>query len=166
MSEVIKDVGTPVVMDKRHEISRLSGTHGVGHVRMATESIVDISHAHPFWAYPFTDVTVVHNGQLTNYHGMKRDFESRGHFFQTMNDSELIAVMQFIFSDCLWKPFRHLPIGAWPPRETPEVVHRMSSTEYKVSQRGGTAFSLHNDQTAVEPECPLRVEFNGRFVEN
>jgi len=64
----------------------------VGHVRMATESAVDISHAHPFWAYPFTDVTVVHNGQLTNYHGMKREYESRGHHFQTQNDSELIAV--------------------------------------------------------------------------
>ena len=91
-SEVIKDVGTPVVMDERHQISKLKGTHGVGHVRMATESIVDISHAHPFWAYPFTDITVVHNGQLTNYHGMKREYEGRGHYFQTHNDSELIAV--------------------------------------------------------------------------
>ncbi|NQW15939.1 MAG: class II glutamine amidotransferase [Chloroflexi bacterium] len=92
VSEVIKDVGTPMVMDERHEISRLTGTHGVGHVRMATESVVDISHAHPFWAYPFTDVTVVHNGQLTNYHGMKRSYEDRGYHFQTGNDSELIAV--------------------------------------------------------------------------
>jgi hypothetical protein len=91
-SEVVKDVGTPMVIDERHEIKKLSGTHGVGHVRMATESAVDISHAHPFWAYPFTDVTVVHNGQLTNYHGMKREYESRGHHFQTHNDSELIAV--------------------------------------------------------------------------
>ena len=92
VSEVIKDVGTPVVMDERHGISKLSGTHGVGHVRMATESKVDISHAHPFWAFPFTDVTVVHNGQLTNYHGMRREYESRGRHFQTGNDSELIAV--------------------------------------------------------------------------
>jgi hypothetical protein len=91
-SEVIKDVGTPMAIDETHEIRKLSGTHGVGHVRMATESAVDISHAHPFWAYPFTDVTVVHNGQLTNYHGMKREYESRGHHFQTHNDSELIAV--------------------------------------------------------------------------
>ncbi len=83
VSEVIKDVGTPVVMDQRHGISKLSGTHGVGHVRMATESKIDISHAHPFWAYPFTDVTTVHTGLLTNYHGMKRDYESRGHHFQT-----------------------------------------------------------------------------------
>ena len=34
---------------------------------MATESDVDIRSAHPYWAYPFNDVSVVHNGQLTNY---------------------------------------------------------------------------------------------------
>ena len=91
-SEVIKDVGTPVAMDGRHDMSQLRGTHGIGHVRMATESKVDVNHAHPFWAYPFPDVTVVHNGQLTNYHKLKRMYEGQGHHFQTGNDSELIAV--------------------------------------------------------------------------
>ena len=52
--------------------SRVSGTHAIGHVRMATESDVDISGAHPYWAYPFSDVAVVHNGQLTNYFQWKR----------------------------------------------------------------------------------------------
>ena len=92
VSEVIKDVGTPVTMDQKHAISEIKGTHGIGHVRMATESRVDVNHAHPFWAYPFADVTVVHNGQLTNYHKLKRMFEDQGHHFQTGNDSELIAV--------------------------------------------------------------------------
>ena len=91
-SEVVKDVGTPVVMDDRHLLRQLRGTHGIGHVRMATESRVDVNHAHPFWAYPFPDVTVVHNGQLTNYHKLKRMYEDQGHRFQTGNDSELIAV--------------------------------------------------------------------------
>ncbi len=91
-SEVIKDVGTPVAMDGRHDISSIRGTHGIGHVRMATESRVDVNHAHPFWAYPFPDVSVVHNGQLTNYHKLRRMYEDQGHHFQTGNDSELIAV--------------------------------------------------------------------------
>ena len=91
-SEVIKDVGTPVAMDQRHDVSAFRGTHGIGHVRMATESRVDVNHAHPFWAYPFPDVSVVHNGQLTNYHKLKRMYEDQGHRFQTGNDSELIAV--------------------------------------------------------------------------
>ena len=91
-SEVIKEVGTAVTLDERHAISSFTGTHGIGHVRMATESRVDISHSHPFWAYPFPDVTVVHNGQLTNYHKMTRKYEDQGYLFQTENDSELIAV--------------------------------------------------------------------------
>ena len=91
-SEVIKDVGTPADMDGRHDIGALRGTHGIGHVRMATESRVDVNHAHPFWAYPFPDVSVVHNGQLTNYHKLRRMYEDQGHYFQTGNDSELIAV--------------------------------------------------------------------------
>ena len=91
-SEVVKDVGTGVELDDKHGIGNMKGTHGIGHVRLATESRVDITHSHPFWAYPFPDVTVVHNGQLTNYHKMKRKYEDEGHRFQTGNDSELIAV--------------------------------------------------------------------------
>jgi glutamine phosphoribosylpyrophosphate amidotransferase len=59
---------------------------------MATESDVDISGAHPYWAYPFSDVAVVHNGQLTNYWQWKRRLERAGHRFQSMCDSEIIAV--------------------------------------------------------------------------
>ena len=92
ISEVIKDVGTPADLDRRHRVSQIMGTHGIGHVRMATESRVDIGHAHPFWAYPFPDVTVVHNGQLTNYHKLRRRYEDQDYRFQTDNDSELLAV--------------------------------------------------------------------------
>lgn len=92
VSEVVKDIGVASDMEQKHHISKLRGTHGIGHVRMATESKVDITHSHPFWAYPFTDVTVVHNGQLTNYHKLKRHYQTMGHRFLTENDSELIAV--------------------------------------------------------------------------
>jgi hypothetical protein len=59
---------------------------------MATESDVDISGAHPYWAYPFPDVAVVHNGQLTNYFQWRRRLERSGHRFQSECDSEIIAV--------------------------------------------------------------------------
>ena len=59
---------------------------------MATESDVDISGAHPYWAYPFSDVAVVHNGQLTNYFYWRRRLERSGHRFQSECDSEIIAV--------------------------------------------------------------------------
>jgi len=59
---------------------------------MATESDVDIRSAHPYWAYPFADVSVVHNGQLTNYWTGRRALERRGHRFMSNCDSEVIAV--------------------------------------------------------------------------
>mgnify|MGYP003325730795 FL=1 len=59
---------------------------------MATESDVDIRSAHPYWAYPFSDVAVVHNGQLTNYWTNRRALELKGHRFSSNCDSELIAV--------------------------------------------------------------------------
>ncbi len=91
-SETIKDTGDSYELDKKHDISKLNGTHGVGHVRLATESQVDIRHSHPFWAYPFPDIYVVHNGQLTNYHSLTRKLQQRGYRFQTHNDSEVIGV--------------------------------------------------------------------------
>ena len=68
------------------------GTHAIGHARMATESDVDIANAHPYWAYPFPDVAVVHNGQLTNFHDWRRRLQRPGHRFQSECDSEIIAV--------------------------------------------------------------------------
>ena len=59
---------------------------------MATESGVDIRSAHPYWAYPFSDVSVVHNGQLTNYWNNRRGLERKGMRFMSSCDSELIAV--------------------------------------------------------------------------
>jgi len=90
--EILKDLGSAEDVDRLHGIRRFSGTHGIGHTRMATESRVDIAHSHPFWARPFPDIAVVHNGQITNYHKLRRLLEMKGHRFSTDNDSEVIAV--------------------------------------------------------------------------
>src|SRR5262245_18964223 len=90
--EIIKDLSDAESVAQRYDLSGFTGTHAIGHVRMATESDVDISGAHPYWAYPFTDVAVVHNGQLTNYFQWRRRLERSGHRFQSECDSEIIAV--------------------------------------------------------------------------
>jgi glutamate synthase domain-containing protein 1 len=90
--EIIKDLGDAKTVSSAYELDDYFGSHGIGHVRMATESDVDIANAHPYWAYPFSDVAVVHNGQLTNYHQWRRRLESHGHRFASMCDSEIIAV--------------------------------------------------------------------------
>jgi methylamine---glutamate N-methyltransferase subunit A len=90
--EIIKDLGDAEAVCNQYGLGAFTGTHAIGHVRMATESDVDISGAHPYWAYPFSDVAVVHNGQLTNYFQWKRRLERSGHRFQSECDSEIIAV--------------------------------------------------------------------------
>ena len=90
--EIVKDLGDAETVSDQYHLEKMRGTHAIGHVRMATESDVDISGAHPYWAYPFTDVAVVHNGQLTNYFQWKRRLERSGHRFQSECDSEIIAV--------------------------------------------------------------------------
>jgi len=90
--ELIKDLGDAKVVCDRYELDKVNGTHAIGHARMATESGVDIKSAHPFWGYPFSDVSVVHNGQLTNYWNNRRALENKGMRFMSECDSELIAV--------------------------------------------------------------------------
>ncbi|MBP2370454.1 class II glutamine amidotransferase [Pseudonocardia parietis] len=90
--EIVKDLGDAETVAGQYRLDSFRGTHAIGHVRMATESDVDIAGAHPYWAYPFSDVAVVHNGQLTNYHQWRRRLERSGHRFQSECDSEIIAV--------------------------------------------------------------------------
>ena len=90
--EIVKDLGDAETVSAKYGLDDFAGTHAIGHVRMATESDVDISGAHPYWAYPFSDVAVVHNGQLTNYFYWRRRLERTGHRFQSECDSEVIAV--------------------------------------------------------------------------
>ena len=90
--EIVKDVGVAHEVDATFDVRSFRGTHGLGHVRLATESDVKPEAAHPFWATGFSDVAIVHNGQITNYWKMRRRLEQREFEFTTDNDSELIAV--------------------------------------------------------------------------
>ncbi len=68
------------------------GTHGIAHLRLATESRIDPAHAQPFWGRPYADIAVTHNGHITNYHKMRLQFEADGYAFASGNDSEIIGV--------------------------------------------------------------------------
>jgi len=90
--EIIKDTGSSTDVADKHGVRDLIGTHGLGHARLATESSVLPNASHPFWARPFSDVAIVHNGQITDYYTWRERLMRRGYRFLTENDSELIAV--------------------------------------------------------------------------
>ena len=89
--EMIKDVGLVKDIAARYNTEDKMGTHAIGHTRFSTESIVDRYHAHPFQSYIIPDITVVHNGQITNYWKIRDPLERKGHIFETDNDTECIV---------------------------------------------------------------------------
>ena len=90
--EIVKDVGNAEEVMEKHDLGSYIGTHGIANARMATESKVYPTASHPFWARPFPDIAIVHNGQLTNYWLTRYRLTRQGYRFYTDNDSEMIAV--------------------------------------------------------------------------
>ena len=84
--DLYKDVGLPAAVADRYAFKRLSGTHVVGHTRMATESAVTLENAHPFTAGE--DWCLVHNGSLANPGSIRRKLEKLGSLFESDCDTE------------------------------------------------------------------------------
>jgi glutamate synthase domain-containing protein 1 len=87
--EIFKEVGRPDTVATRFELARMSGTHAIGHTRMATESAVTTNGAHPFTTG--ADQCLVHNGSLSNHNAVRRTLVHEGLSFETDNDSEVAA---------------------------------------------------------------------------
>lgn len=84
--QLYKDIGAPADIAARYRFEDFTGTHAVGHTRMATESAVTPDRAHPFTAG--RDFCLVHNGSLSNPHLVRRQLEPLGIRFETDNDTE------------------------------------------------------------------------------
>lgn len=87
--EIYKEIGLPRAVVDRFGIASMTGTHGIGHTRMATESAVTTMGAHPFSTG--ADQCLVHNGSLSNHNNLRRVLASKGMRFETENDSEVAA---------------------------------------------------------------------------
>ncbi|MGY3610309.1 MULTISPECIES: class II glutamine amidotransferase [unclassified Bradyrhizobium] len=87
--EIYKEVGYPDEVARAFDIASVSGTHGIAHTRMATESAVTTTGAHPFSTGP--DQCLVHNGSLSNHASLRRELQRDGIVPQTQNDTEVAA---------------------------------------------------------------------------
>lgn len=87
--EIYKEVGLPKDVAARFELTKMSGSHGIGHTRMATESAVTTMGAHPF--NTGSDQCLVHNGSLSNHNSLRRKLRREGVRIETENDSEVAA---------------------------------------------------------------------------
>lgn len=87
--ELFKGIGLPEDVSARFGLAGMSGTHAIGHTRMATESAVTTEGAHPFSTG--SDQCLVHNGSLSNHNDVRRTLIREGIQFATQNDTEVAA---------------------------------------------------------------------------
>ena len=88
--EIFKEVGMPDDVLNQFNVKDMSGSHMIGHTRMATESAVTTQGAHPF--NTGEDLCLVHNGSLSNHNEFRKWLaKEKGIVFQTENDSEVAA---------------------------------------------------------------------------
>ena len=87
--EIYKEVGLPRHVASRFDVRKMSGSHGIGHTRMATESAVTTMGAHPFSTG--SDQCLVHNGSLSNHNSLRRKMRREGIYIETENDTEVGA---------------------------------------------------------------------------
>jgi glutamate synthase domain-containing protein 1 len=87
--EIYKEKGLPDQVINTFGLDSMTGTHALGHTRMATESAVTTEHSHPFSTG--LDLCLVHNGSLSNHNNLREMLRGEGIRFTTDNDSEVAA---------------------------------------------------------------------------
>ena len=87
--EIFKQVGNPKDVVKKFKLESFSGTHGIGHTRMATESAITTDGSHPYSTGE--DECLVHNGSLSNHNNLRRELIKKGNVFNSENDTEVAA---------------------------------------------------------------------------
>ncbi|MEQ6899640.1 hypothetical protein [Nocardioides sp. YIM 152588] len=86
---VLKGVGHPRTLSDSWGLAGAQGWQGVGHTRMATESAVTPSGAHPYAVG--VDQCLVHNGSFSNHATIRRELRAAGVEFDSENDTEVGA---------------------------------------------------------------------------
>ena len=87
--EIFKQVGDPSEVVKKFKLDDYSGSHAIGHTRMATESAITTDGSHPYSTGE--DECLVHNGSLSNHNNLRRKLKKDGVNFDSENDTEVAA---------------------------------------------------------------------------
>ena len=87
--EIFKQVGNPKQVVKKLSLDKFTGSHGIGHTRMATESAITVDGSHPYSTGQ--DECLVHNGSLSNHNNIRRELLKKGTKFNSLNDTEVAA---------------------------------------------------------------------------
>lgn len=87
----VKCMGLVSELGLKPEFAQLKGHLGIGHVRYSTTGASRPQNVQPLIVECADGIwAIAHNGNLTNAHKLRRDYQEAGSIFQTSTDSEIL----------------------------------------------------------------------------
>ncbi|MCF7821263.1 MAG: amidophosphoribosyltransferase [Mariprofundaceae bacterium] len=76
---------------KKSEISELTGSSSIGHVRYSTSGESGLRNCQPFsFEYSHGGIAMCHNGNIVNATALRKELEKEGSIFQSTSDTEVL----------------------------------------------------------------------------
>lgn len=112
-----------------HNIARLRGTVAIGHTRYPTVGEGSVEDAQPFWINNPFGIAGAHNGNVVNFHDLKRELFEKSHIL--INSNCDVEVIINIFANALSRP-KNREINADAVFQAVRTVYRKVKGAYSV----------------------------------
>ena len=159
--ETYKSVGT--VEEHRSAVGHLKGGLGIGHTRWATVGGVSVDNAHPHLDCS-GDLAIVHNGDIDNFHRLRRDLQARGHRFRSETDSEVIAHLIEDHGDSDLMEATRRATGELEGSFAIVVLHRPSRRLLVARRESPLVIGLGEGEAFVASDVPALLPYTDRVV--
>ena len=136
------------VFQEKH-LHRLGGPMAVGHVRYPTVGLGEDADVQPFWIDFPVGVAMAHNGNVTNFHELRRDyFKDRN--MRLASNCDLEAVL-YVFADRLLKRPGSAVTAADVEAATRATFERVKGAYSVVGMVAGAGMYAFRDPYGIKP---------------
>ena len=142
-----KDLGQVAQVFSAKDIAKLQGEVAIGHTRYSTIGEIKECDLQPMMVtYPYT-VAMAHNGNLSNYLELKKELTTKGHFFTSDNDLEvLLHLLTSNLSKSTQTDFFEKLSGA-----VKDIVNAAEGGYSVVATVGGEGLMAFRDRHGIRP---------------
>jgi len=148
MFHIKKGEGLVLDVFDTESISHLRGSIGIGHVRYPTVGCGGIEDAQPFYVTSPHGIAMAHNGNVTNYHELRRELIASGHSLPSQCDVEVILL---VFSDAFARTSVSMPLPDRIAEATAEVFRRVKGSYSVVAIVANIGLVAFRDPFGIKP---------------